>query len=292
MPGHIRQTVRMISTAPTDVTQEMITAGLRELGLDRTSSVLVHASLRSFGHVTGGAATVCRALTEVCGTVMVPSGTWDLTGLPAPPGLVRAHNAFYTADSWEDFDRRLAAAVPFAPDLPVDAWLGAIPEALRTGFSHARGSHPLFSFLAVGDHGEELINGEHSDWPLGPIDELDRLNGDVLLLGVGHQSNTTMHLAEQRLGRSRFYRYAKVADGVWGELPNVSGESHRFDVIEPHLRQYTTEIMIGNCRARRIPVRAVLATTDRLVRADPAALLCADPECRCGAALQQRLLHR
>lgn len=282
----------MISNSPAEVSQEMITHGLRELGLDRTSSVLVHASLRSFGHVTGGAASVCRALTDVCGTIVVPSGTWDLTGLPAPPGLVRPHNAFYNAESWEDFDRQLAAVVPFSADLPIDQWLGAIPEALRTGFPHVRGNHPLFSFLAVGSHAEQVISAERSDWPLGPIEELEHLEGDVLLLGVGHQANTTMHLAEQQLGRSRFYRYAKVADGVWGEYPHVSGESHRFDDIEPQLLPHTTEVMIGNCRARRISIRAVLETTGRLIREDPAALLCDDPECRCGAALQQRLLHQ
>jgi aminoglycoside 3-N-acetyltransferase len=78
----------------------------------------------------------------------------------------------------------------------------------------------------------------------------------VLLLGVSHTSNTTIHLAEQYLGRSRFYRYAKSADGLWAELPNIPGASHEFDAIE----------------------------------ADPAGLLCTnDPTCRCAAALQQRM---
>jgi aminoglycoside 3-N-acetyltransferase len=36
-------------------------------------------------------------------------------------------------------------------------------------------------------------------------------------------------------------------------------------------------------------MRDVLATAERLIRADPAALLCSDPACHCGAALRQRL---
>jgi hypothetical protein len=43
------------------VTEDEIAEGLGRLGLDSTSSVLVHASLRSFGRVDGGAEAVCRA---------------------------------------------------------------------------------------------------------------------------------------------------------------------------------------------------------------------------------------
>ena len=56
-----------------------------------------------------------------------------------------------------------------------------------------------------------------------------RLGGAVLLRDVDHTFNTTIHLAEQRLGRSCFYRYAKLDDGVWMALPNIPGQSHRFD---------------------------------------------------------------
>ncbi len=160
---------------------------------------------------------------------------------------------------------------------------------MRLTFPHERGSHPLFSYLAVGPHARELTAAQRLDWPLGPIETLEQFGGDVLLLGVGHTSSTTIHLAEQRLGRSRFFRYAKAAPGVWMELPNVPGESHRFDEIEPVLRPVTTEVAIGKCRARRICVADVLDAASRVIAADPTALLCADEACRCGAAYQQRL---
>lgn len=270
------------------VTETQIVDGLRALGLNGSSSVLVHASLRSFGEVSGGAAAVCRALTRVCGTVLMVAGTWDRTGVPAPPGLSRPHNAQLAAESWSEFDQALAAAVPFTPDLPVDGWLGRIAETMRRETDHVRGTHPTFAFLATGTHAHRLIAAQRMDHPLGPVEELAALDGDVLLLGVDHTSNTTIHLAEQRLGRSCFYRYAKAAPGVWMELPNISGESHRFDDIEPVLRPVTTERLIGACRARRIAVADVLTHTTRLIEADPAALLCPDETCRCGAALRQR----
>ncbi|WP_349328183.1 AAC(3) family N-acetyltransferase [Actinopolymorpha sp. B9G3] len=273
------------------VTQDMIAEGLRQLGLSKASRVLVHASLRSFGRVDGGAEAVCRALVDVCGTVMVSAGAWDLTGLPAPPGLTRPHNACHQDQTWQEFDDALAKATVYSKDLPVDSWLGTIAETMRQNFPHERGDHPLFTYLAVGPDARPLVDAGRLDWPLGPIEELGELGGDVLLLGVGHTSSTAIHLAEQRMGRSRFYRYAKVAPGVWMELPNIPGESHRFDEIEGLLAPVTTEVRIGRCRARRLSVSDVLSTTERLIAADPRALLCEDPECRCGAAYQQRLAN-
>jgi aminoglycoside 3-N-acetyltransferase len=267
------------------VTRADIVDGLRQLGLDGSSEVIVHSSLRSFGYVEGGAEAVCEALTEVCGTVLMPGGTWDLTGVPAPPGLVRPDNAYWNAADWAEFDEKLSGATSFSSDLPVDRWLGRVPEVFRQTCSPLRTSHPLFAYQAAGPAAERLLGAQRADWPLGPIEALD---GDVLLLGVTHTSNTTIHLAEQHLGRSLFYRYAKNADGLWIELPNIPGESHRFDDIEPVLRPATKELRIGQARVRRIPKDAVLAAARQLIQADPAALLCTDnPECRCAAALQQ-----
>jgi aminoglycoside 3-N-acetyltransferase len=270
-----------------NVGRREIVDGLRQLGLERTSEVVVHSSLSSFGYVDGGAEAVCAALTEVCGTVLMPAGSWDLTGVPAPPGLVRPRNAFWNAETWPDFDEKLSQATSFRPDLPIDRWLGTIPETFRTTRSSFRTGHPLFSYQAAGPAAERLVEAQRPDWPLGPLEALD---GDVLLLGVTHTSNTTMHLAEQQLGRSRFYRYAKSADGLWVEYPNIPGASHLFDTIEPVLRSVTKEVRIGQARVRRIPKQDVLSATRRLIEADPAALLCTDdPTCRCAAALQQRL---
>src|SRR5439155_20017109 len=177
-----------------------LAAGLRELGLGESSAVIAHSSLRSFGPVDGGALAVCRGLVAVCGTVLLPAGSWELTGLPAPPGLVRPHNAALMAATWQEFDAALARAVPYADDLPTDREMGLIPEAMRRAFPHRRSSHPLMSYLAVGRHAEELVRAQRLDWPLGPIEALAELGGDVLLLGVSHTSNTAIHLAEQRLG--------------------------------------------------------------------------------------------
>jgi len=271
------------------VTEDEIAQGLQALGLQKSSAVMVHASLRSFGPVEGGAQAVCHALLSTCGTILLPAGTWDLTGIPAPPGLVRPHNAVASAATWQAFDAAVSRAVPYSDDLPIDKELGIIPETMRRTFLHVRSRHPLMSYIALGTDAHALIAAQRLDWPLGPLEALAEQQGDVLLLGVTHTSNTAIHLAEQRLGRSRFYRYAKAAEQVWMELPNIPGQSHQFDDIEPECRASTREITIGSCRARHVPIHDVLATAERMILANPAALLCDHPECRCFAALQQRL---
>lgn len=62
------------------------------------------------------------------------------------------------------------------------------------------------SFAAWGKHAK-LITDEHSlSFPLGdnsPLARVYELDGQVLLLGVGHGNNTSLHLAEARAEHGR-----------------------------------------------------------------------------------------
>lgn len=250
-----------------------IVDGLRSLGLEGGSRVVVHSSLRSFGRVEEGAETVCRALLDTCGTVMMPAFTFDATGIDgAPPGHDRPLNAFFNAPDWETFDAAVRAVSPLTPDTPVDEDIGAIPESFRQLPGVGRSRHPLMSWVATGDHGESLLRAQTLADPLAPLQQLADLDGDVLLLGVGHWASTIVHLAEQRCGRSRFWRFAVIEEGIWAELPNIPGDSSAFgrldDVLEPE-----TEAAIGACRARRYRSREILRVVESLIEADPAALL-------------------
>jgi len=270
------------------VTTRHLVEGLREAGLGPASTVLVHSSLRSFGHVDGGAAAVADALVDVCGTVVVPADTWDATGIPAPPGLVRPHNAYWNAGSWREFDDALGAASAYAPELPVDREMGAVPEALRLGHEHLRTSHPLKGFVATGDRAARIVEAQRVDDPLAPVTELAAVGGDVVLLGAGHTASTTIHVAEQQLGRSRFHRYAAMGAGAWAELPSIPGESHRFDDAEVLLRPVTREVRIGLARVRVLGAADVIVRVRELIERAPRALLCDDPGCRCAAAWHGR----
>lgn len=275
----------------TRVTEPDIVAGLHDLGLDRDSIVAVHASLRSFGRVEGGAEAVCRALATTCGTVLMPAFTFDTTGISgAPPGHDRPHNAFFNAASWDAFDAAVRDRSPLTPDTPVDDDIGAIPETFRQRPGVRRSRHPLLSWLAGGAHADALLGAQTLVSPLAPLQALADRDGDVLLLGVGHWANTTIHLAEQRRGRSRFWRFAVIDHGIWVELPNIPGDSSAFgrldDVLQPD-----AEVTIGTCHARRYRARGIIATVDSLIASDPAALLDLDHpgDERTHAAYRQRL---
>src|SRR5260370_5072956 len=151
------------------VTESDIVHGLRALGLNSSSAVVVHASLRSFGEVSGGAFTVCQALLSIGATLLLPAGSWDATGVSAPPGLLRPHNAVLMASTWQAFDEALRRAVPYSDDLPIDKELGLIPETMHRAFSHVRSGHPLMSYLALGAHAQKLAAAQRLDWPLGPL---------------------------------------------------------------------------------------------------------------------------
>ena len=68
-------------------------------------------------------------------------------------------------------------------------------------FAFMRSSHPVQSLAAWGRHGSHLTASHPLDWPLGddsPMGRLYKLDGQVLLLGVGHDRNSSLHFAETR----------------------------------------------------------------------------------------------
>jgi aminoglycoside 3-N-acetyltransferase len=79
--------------------------------------------------------------------------------------------------------------------------MGRVPELFRTWPGAVRSAHPAFSLAALGPKADYLVadhalNEDAGDCsPLGKLYELD---GHVLLLGVDHWNNTSLHLAEFR----------------------------------------------------------------------------------------------
>ena len=89
----------------------------------------------------------------------------------------------------------------FRPTVTPARSVGAVPKCFRSHPGVVRSRHPTYSFAAwgadaeavVADHSYEDGLGEAS--PLGAV--YDR-GGSVLLLGVGHAVDTSLHLAEYR----------------------------------------------------------------------------------------------
>lgn len=259
-----------------DVTFRDLQKGFRELGLTQQSQVIVHTSLSAFGRVRGGAETVVGALRATCGLVIMPTFTYQSMIRPrlGPPNNGMAYG---------DFMPENAEAEMFRPDLPAHADMGLVAETLRRLPGAVRSAHPTLSFAALGENAAAALATQTVSDPFGPIAYLEAQAGYVLLLGVTHIVNTSVHLAEQRAGRKTFTRWALTPGGV-AECPNWPGDSAGFDALTPQVRSITRSTQIGQAQVQCLPLRGLLRVAEAMVRADPLALLCALAECeRCGA---------
>jgi aminoglycoside 3-N-acetyltransferase len=162
------------------VSKEDIKAGLRKLGLKRGDTVGVHSSLSSFGRVEGEADAVIDALLETVGeqgNVVMPTHSANLSEDRRTPEMIAM------GVSW------LLKILPYEPEkTPVTT--GIIPETFRKRKGVVRGLHPSHSIATSGPKAQELSEGWHK------VLELD---GYILLIGVGLDRCTAMHLAEKRV---------------------------------------------------------------------------------------------
>lgn len=79
--------------------------------------------------------------------------------------------------------------------------MGVIVETFRGLPGTLRSGHPHVSFAARGPAASHLLEGHEPDFGLGehsPLAKLYEADAFVLLLGCGHESNTSFHLAEYR----------------------------------------------------------------------------------------------
>ena len=182
-------------TAGPPPTRRTLLADLRRLGLSEGSTLLVHSSLSALGWVVGGAQTVVLALEDAIGatgTLMMPAYS-----LNAPEPSVWRNPP--VPESWWATIRN--EWPPFDRDLSPGVHLGIVAEAFRHQQGVLRSDHPNNSFCARGPNARSLLDSHSLDDSLGersPLSRLYNLHGQVLLLGVDHSSNSSLHLAEYR----------------------------------------------------------------------------------------------
>jgi aminoglycoside 3-N-acetyltransferase len=254
-----------------------LTAGVEELApADRP--LMVHVSLRSFGApIAGGADTLLDALLTCGRTVLVPAFTEPQFGLPAPAALRPARNGIDYAKF--PAEPRLPEGAAYTPGCElINAGLGVFPATLIKRGDAARGDHPLNSFAAFGPQAEELIAAQSPADVYGPIRELASRGGRIILIGVGLNRMTAIHLAEQQSGRRLFLRWAKATDGRVSMF-EVGSCSEGFPRLEPVLRQYARPAVVGNSRWRAFPARQVLDSASTAMREDQGITRCGDSDC-------------
>lgn len=240
------------------VTKSNIETGLKDLGLKRGDVVVVHSSLSCFGEVEGGAETVVDALLAVIGdegTLVVPTFNFN-------PGV---------------FDPKETPSI-----------VGKITEAVRNRWNAVRSLHPTHSVAAIGFLAEAIIEGHEKADPFGRGSALFKVlqaNGKILQLGTTHTSNSMIHVAEEIAGVPYLERQRRVgiktAQGKviykWVRRP---GCSHGFDALDDEIDpDVISQSFIGDCTARLMSARAIVDAAVELLKFDPEALLCDQPDC-------------
>lgn len=248
----------------------------RELGLNSTQPVIVHASLSTVGPIRGGAETVLGALLPAVKGVMAPAFTYKTM---ITPEIGPDHNAI-DYGTGKDTNR---LAEFFQPDMPADKMMGILPETLRKHPRACRSSHPILSFAGIAV--EDALAAQTFQNPLAPIGRLADENGAVLLIGVDHTVNTSIHLAEKLAGRKQFVRWALTPQGV-RECPGFLGCSDGFDQAASFLGPITRSARVGEATLRLVPLAPMLLALTELLQREPTALLCQRENCRCSVVRQ------
>lgn len=147
---------------------------LRALGVESGGVLLVHTAFSKVAPVEGGPCGLIEALETAAG----PEGTLVMPSM--------------SDDDDHPFD---ASETPCLAMGVVADTFWKLPGVLRSDSPHA--------FAATGSRAAEITAAHPLDLPHGldsPVGRVHELDGQVLLLGVGHDADTTVHLAESLAG--------------------------------------------------------------------------------------------
>lgn len=193
--------------------QTQLLSELVALGVQPGDTVMVHASLRRIGPVSGGPAALAGALAEAVnpGGTLRASVSWDRSpNEETHNGRVLAPEA---KAAWPAFDPATAGVYPGFGAL--NGFLAQLPGGRRS-------SHPDASILAVGAEADHLTRAHPLDSAYGPGSPLERfveMGGKVLLLGAPPDALTVLHYAEAIApipGKRRVTYEMPVSDNAGG----------------------------------------------------------------------------
>lgn len=259
------------------VTREDVARELHKAGVNRGDNLLVHSSMSSLGWVEGGPDAVIDGILDVIepdGTAMVPTFNYWAT---------------------EIFDPQITPGLT-----------GAVSEALRRRSTAVRSLHPTHSVAAIGRRASEFTSNHDVAGALrldSPVDRLAKANGWVVLLGVRHDSNSTVHVGEA-YAKPWYLGFpftaddpecAKIVDhGSIREVKLVglqSGCSVAFNAIELPLRRDAAiiDFKIGNAMCQLMRGQTIIDKTVELIHECEGILLCSSRSCfYCTNAMRQR----
>ena len=240
-----------------NVTRDEIIRGLRKLGLGSGDLVTLHSSLKSLGRVEGGGHAVIRALLEVLGpqgTILMPAFTFPLKSQDSPVFDVRE----------------------------TPSCIGLVPELFRREYATHRSIHLSHSYAAAGPLAQELTVHPLEITPCGedsPLGKFVRRDGKILLMGVGYNSCTAFHVAEEQMKAPymTFHVNPKAKYRINGEVFPLPSKildrtfSYDFTVMKDEFRAQgiIQEGKIGEAAAALLSGISFLECVERRLKTEP-----------------------
>lgn len=233
-----------------EVRRAEIAMQLGALGVERGGILLLHTSFRAIRPIEGGPLGLIEAVRDALG----PEGTLVMPS--------------WTGDDDEPFD---PSTTPAAPDLGVVAdtfW--RLPRVLRSDHAHACAAAGPEAVAITAD---PLPLPPHA--PASPVGRVHDRGGQVLLLGVGHDANSTLHLAELLAGVP--YRIPKHCTILRkGRRVRIEYDENdhccqRFALADDWLRMrgLQAEGRVGHAHARLARARDIVEVTRERLASDP-----------------------
>ena len=230
-----------------------VTEHIRALGVQPGGVLVVHTSFSKVAPIEGGPRGLIIALTHALG----PDGTLVMPSMT------------------DDDDH------PFEPARTPCPGMGVVADTFwrRPGVSRSDCPH---SFAAIGPHATSITAPHRLDVPHGlnsPVGRVFELDGQVLLLGVGHDANTTVHLAENLAGvRYRLRKHATVlsaGNSTRVEYAEIDHCCRNFELMDDWLGAAGLQRrgVVGHAEARLARSRDVVAAALARLREDETVFL-------------------
>ena len=236
------------------LTTDIIYKELQSLGVENGMTLLVHSSLSSLGFVCGGAISVILGIIKVLkissipeigihfnenefesGTIVMPSFSSDYSNPeywqnPAVPWVDTVKN------EWPFFH----------PLITPTRDMGKIAELFRTFPGVVRSNHPTCSFSSLGKFKNEITKEHPLHCELGmdsPLGKIYSLKGYILLIGVGNNVNSSLHLAEN----IQFHKDPQFQETVQQLSPILDAEGKR-ELVSYDTLDFDTDtfVQLGN----------------------------------------------
>ena len=235
------------------ISRDRLAGQLRELGVAAGGVLLVHCAFSAVAPVEAGPRGLIAALRAALG----PEGTL------AMPSFT------------EDDDR------PFDPLTTPCPGMGVVAETFWRLPGIRRSDSP-HAFAAVGPAAAAITAPHPPDDPQAPdspVGRIHELKGQVLLLGVGHDANTTIHLAESLAGVRYRRRKHVTLRGESGpvriDYAEIDHCCQRFELVDGWLDAEGRQLrgQVGHAEARLARSRDIVAAVLARLREDETVFL-------------------